>query len=410
MEAIILAGGLGTRLRSVVPELPKCMASVAGRPFLHYLLKQLGNSGFTHVILSLGYKQELIEDWISKNQWPFSLSFSVEKEPLGTGGALRRALAHAREKQVLIMNGDTFFDVNLEAFYGFHIQNKAEISIALKPMMNFDRYGNVETDEKCKITAFKEKKPCSVGQINGGIYLINCDTDLINVGKEKFSFETEVLQKQAGIADLFGFIGSGYFIDIGIPEDFHKATIDFKEWKDGGLTKKFDTLFLDRDGVINRRRLNDYVKKWEEFQFLPGVLEALTILSGYFKQIVIVTNQRGVGKGMMSEDDLICIHDKMISEIGICGGRIDKIYYCIDTNEDSLNRKPNPGMAFQARKDFPDIDFKKSIMIGDEVSDMDFGNRLGMKSILINYSESKDGLLAFALDLSRQSRIDYLIL
>jgi len=178
--------------------------------------------------------------------------------------------------------------------------------------------------------------------------------------------------------------------------------IQFKELNGFDLTGQFDTLFLDRDGVINRHCLNNYVKKWEEFEFLPGVLEALAIISGYFRHVLIVTNQRGVGKGLMTEDELRCIHEKMISEIGIHGGRIDKIYFCVDTNEDSINRKPNLGMAFQARKDFPDIDFRNSIMIGDEVSDMDFGNRLGMKCLLINNSESKDGLLAFALSLSRQ--------
>ena len=229
MEAIILAGGLGTRLRDVVPELPKCMAPVAGRPFLYYLLNYLENKGFAHVILSLGYKHELIEDWISNNSWPFSISLSIENEPLGTGGALKQALVHTKERRVLIMNGDTFFDVNLEAFYNSHHQRKAEISVALKPMMDFDRYGNVETNESGKIMVFQEKQSCKTGQINGGLYLINRDSSLINVGKEKFSFETDVLQKQAGISDIYGFNSSGYFIDIGIPEDYSRAKIDFKD-------------------------------------------------------------------------------------------------------------------------------------------------------------------------------------
>lgn len=177
--------------------------------------------------------------------------------------------------------------------------------------------------------------------------------------------------------------------------------IQFSGFNDCG-TNQYDTLFLDRDGVINRHLLNDYVKEWNDFEFLPGVLEALSIICGYFRHVLIVTNQRGVGKGLMTKDELMCIHEKMIYEIEIHGGRIDKIYCCVDTREDSPNRKPNIGMALQARIDFPDIDFKKSIMIGDEVSDMDFGNILGMKSILINNAENGGSLLAFALSLSRQ--------
>lgn len=229
MEAIILAGGLGTRLKSVVADLPKCMAPVAGKPFIYYILRYLGNNGFTHVIFSLGYKHEFIENWVNKSQWPFSISFSVEDEPLGTGGALKLALAHAREEHVLIMNGDTFFDVNLKKLYDFHKRKNSEISIALKPMSDFDRYGNVETNKNDKIIAFNEKQPCHKGQINGGIYLINRGLNLVNVGKEKFSFETDVLQQLAGISEIYGFSSSGYFIDIGIPADYSKANIDFKE-------------------------------------------------------------------------------------------------------------------------------------------------------------------------------------
>lgn len=165
------------------------------------------------------------------------------------------------------------------------------------------------------------------------------------------------------------------------------------------MFEQFNTLFLDRDGIINRHLPSNYVKKWEEFEFLPGVLEAMKIFSGYFEHILVVTNQRGVGKGIMTENNLIIIHNNMISEINRHQGRIDKVYYCTDIDKDSPNRKPNPGMALQAKSDFPEIDFKKSIMVGDDVSDMEFGNRLGMKTILINNFKDKDGLLEFALSM-----------
>jgi len=161
-------------------------------------------------------------------------------------------------------------------------------------------------------------------------------------------------------------------------------------------SRSYNTLFLDRDGVINRHRPNDYVKNWDEFEFLPGVLDAFIILASYFKHILVVTNQRGVGKGLMTVDDLNQIHQRMVSKIEAYGGRIDKIYYCTDINNDSVNRKPNPGMAFQAKMDFPDIDFNRSIMIGDSLSDAEFGNNLGMKTILISDENPIGNLFEFA--------------
>jgi histidinol-phosphate phosphatase family protein len=147
------------------------------------------------------------------------------------------------------------------------------------------------------------------------------------------------------------------------------------------------TLFLDRDGVINEKKDNDYVKNWSEFTFLPGSLEAISNLSKLFERIIIVTNQRGVGKGFMREKDLLAIHEKMIDEIKFNAGYISKIYFCTDLSDDSEFRKPNSGMANQAKFDFPEIDFEKSIIVGDSYSDMIFGDRLKMKKVLICKNE-----------------------
>ncbi|MBK8346229.1 MAG: HAD-IIIA family hydrolase [Saprospiraceae bacterium] len=144
------------------------------------------------------------------------------------------------------------------------------------------------------------------------------------------------------------------------------------------------TLFLDRDGVINERLPDDYIKTWEEFIFLSGVLEALSIFSLFFQRIFIVTNQAGIEKGVISHEGLHEIHDKMMEIIMYHGGRIDEIYYCpFKADLDPLCRKPNPGMALQAKKDYPEINFSKAIMVGDSDSDIAFGNNLGMKTILV---------------------------
>jgi histidinol-phosphate phosphatase family protein len=145
------------------------------------------------------------------------------------------------------------------------------------------------------------------------------------------------------------------------------------------------TLFLDRDGVINRRPVDDYVKNWDEFEFLPGVLEAIKNLSGIFRKIIVVTNQQGIGKGLMTVEGLADIHQKMVLEIEKYGGRVDAVYFCPNLKGADENcRKPGIAMAELAKRDFPEIDFEKSIMAGDMESDMAFGRNAGMKTVFVN--------------------------
>lgn len=148
-------------------------------------------------------------------------------------------------------------------------------------------------------------------------------------------------------------------------------------------TKPYNTLFLDRDGVINIQRLGDYVKSADEFVFIDGVQEALQIASTLFKYIIVVTNQRGVGKGLMSLHDLESVHRYMTETIAANGGRIDRIYTCTETDDSHIDRKPNPGMALQAKQDFPDMDFENSFVAGDSLSDMQFAANAGISAILI---------------------------
>jgi D-glycero-D-manno-heptose 1,7-bisphosphate phosphatase len=154
------------------------------------------------------------------------------------------------------------------------------------------------------------------------------------------------------------------------------------------------TLFLDRDGVINKKRDNDYVKCWEEFEFIDGAIDAISTFSNLFGRIIIVTNQRGVGKGLMTENELNLIHIKMLDDLNSKSGKISKVYYCVDLSEKSEFRKPNLGMALAAKSDFPEIDFAKSIMVGDSISDMQFGNSLGMKCIYISTSNIKSDVFS----------------
>lgn len=225
-EAVILAGGLGTRLQSVVNDKPKCMATVAEMPFLKYLFDYLEREKFTHVILALGYKSEYVLNWLSLQKLPFSVSYVIEEEPLGTGGAIQLALGKSECEDVFVLNGDTYFDVDTNKLYSFYRNQNANIALALKPMTDFDRYGSVDIDIDGHIICFNEKEYRKAGLINGGVYLLNkniFDTSL----PLKYSFEKEILEGKIGQIKIDGNVQDSYFIDIGIPEDYEKANIDF---------------------------------------------------------------------------------------------------------------------------------------------------------------------------------------
>ncbi|EAH7515120.1 nucleotidyltransferase family protein [Campylobacter coli] len=222
MQAIVLAGGLGTRLKSVVQDLPKPMAPINEKPFLAFVLEHLKKQGITEIILSVSYKYELIQEYFKDEFYGMKIHYNIEKELLGTGGAVKDALKLVKN-EVYVLNGDTFFDIDLKKL----VLNGSKICIALKQMQNFDRYGTVNVDEQGIVTSFEEKVFKKQGLINGGIYLLKKDIfDEFSLEK-KFSFE-EFLQENYKSLKIQTQIFDDYFIDIGIPEDYKKF-IKFKK-------------------------------------------------------------------------------------------------------------------------------------------------------------------------------------
>lgn len=227
--AIILAGGFGTRLQQVVNDVPKCLAPIAGKPFLHYLLTGLEQQGIRHVIFSLGYKHAQVVQYLQTEQAHRSWKVVVEHTPLGTGGAIRFAAQTAETAHVLVVNGDTWFDVDLKHLAADHMQADADATLALKRMTHVDRYGLVELDHRGYISAFREKQFTESGLINGGVYAINVDRFVQDTPTGNFSMEQAFLSPRAGTGKLMGSIHEGYFIDIGIPEDFDRASQEFPQ-------------------------------------------------------------------------------------------------------------------------------------------------------------------------------------
>jgi len=167
------------------------------------------------------------------------------------------------------------------------------------------------------------------------------------------------------------------------------------------------TLFLDRDGVINQEKTNSYIFHYGEFRFYDQVKEALRIFASVFGRIVVVTNQRGVGKGLMTAEELAIIHDKMMAEVVLAGGRIDRIYYSDSLDDNHPQRKPNPGMALAAQKDFPEIDFHHALMVGNNLSDMEFGRNAGMYTVYLRTTHPDQPLPHPAIDLAFNSLYDF---
>lgn len=228
MEAIILAGGLGTRLKSVLAETPKCMAPVNGKPFLYYVLKYLKNQDFKRVVLSVGYLKEQIIDYL-KNENEIEVAFAEEEIPLGTGGALKFALDFCKSKNPFVLNGDTLFNVNLKKMLKQHADNQSDITIAVRRVDDVSRYGEIEFDEQKRILNFKEKSDFpKEGFINGGTYIV--DKELFRDFEfEKFSLEKDFFVPKVKKLNFSAFISNDSFLDIGIPSDYEKASAFVKK-------------------------------------------------------------------------------------------------------------------------------------------------------------------------------------
>jgi D-glycero-alpha-D-manno-heptose 1-phosphate guanylyltransferase len=224
MEAVILAGGFGTRLQKVVADVPKPMAPIHGRPFLEILLDDLSRKGVTHVVLAVGYKKECVIEHFGTLYKNIQIEYSVEDKPLFTGGAIKQALRFCREDYVMVLNGDTFFDVNLMAMSSQAVKSGSPLTIAVKEMFDFDRYGKLRI-ENDRILAFEEKVFAKQGYINGGIYCLQRDA-LTSIEQEAFSFEMDFAEKYCDKFLIRAFVSNGYFIDIGIPEEYERAQQD----------------------------------------------------------------------------------------------------------------------------------------------------------------------------------------
>lgn len=238
MQAILLCGGMGTRLRSVVSDRPKPMADICGKPFLQYLLEMLRDKGITEVIFALGYMGEMIEEYFQDGSaFGLKIAYSYEEEPLGTGGAIRNALPKILEEEVLVLNADTYFPMDYQGLYRFHQENDGDFSLATRAVPDISRYGAVRRDAAGRILAWNEKledggQPLA-GEINGGIYVMKKSL-IAEIPEGKQSLEQDCIPKWLSEGKrIFGLPFEGYFMDIGIPKDYQQFITDVEQGKNG---------------------------------------------------------------------------------------------------------------------------------------------------------------------------------
>ena len=261
MQAILLCGGMGTRLRSVVSDRPKPMADICGKPFLQYLLEMLRDKGITEVIFALGYMGEMIEEYFQDGSaFGLKIAYSYEEEPLGTGGAIRNALPKILEEEVLVLNADTYFPMDYQGLLRFHQENDGDFSLATRAIEDISRYGAVRRDPAGRILAWNEKlgdggqqpgegskqpiegnaqqaassSPKSLsGEINGGIYVMKKSL-VAEIPEGKQSLEQDCIPKWLSEGKrIFGLPFHGYFMDIGIPKDYQQFITDVEQGKHG---------------------------------------------------------------------------------------------------------------------------------------------------------------------------------
>lgn len=364
-EAIVLAGGFGTRLAHVVPDVCKPMAPVAGRPFLRFIMDQLAAAGFDRAVVADGYRREQIEDFFGSAYRGMSIEYSPEDTPLFTGGAVKRALSRCESDWVFVLNGDTWLDVDFTAMEAAACDVPEGVSsvIAVKRMRGFERYGTVDVDSGGTLTAFHEKRPCEEGLINAGVYLLRGDA-LDNM-PEKFSLESDYFERVVGEGALYAVECSGGFIDIGVPEDYELAQTMLAP-----LARSWKLAMFDRDGTINVD--TGHLHEPEKLELIPSTVD---IMRGYSDdpdyKVVVVTNQAGIAKGLYTEADMRRLHRCMEDELEGLGVHVDAWYFCPhhpDYTGPCDCRKPAPGMLMAAMRDF-DARPSDCAMYGDSAKD-----------------------------------------
>ena len=379
-QAVILAGGIGVRLRPLTYTTPKPMVLVNNRPYLEYLIDLLKKNGISEVVLLLGYLHKKIVDHFGDgSNFGINIKYSIGDVSFETGKRIKDA-ENLIQEHFLLMYCDNYLPLDLGRLTEFH--NKSQTTATVTVYTNKDGItrNNVYVDESGYVIKYdKSREDKNLNGVEIGFFII--DKKILGMMPDNnFSFEKEMLPRLIEKRQLSGYLTDHRYYSIGSPERLLLAEKFLQPKK---------IIFLDRDGVINKKAPKaEYVRTWDEFEFLPGSIDAMKLLSQNGYKIFIITNQAGIARGAMTEDDLKAIHSNLERELEKENVKIEGIYYCPHGWDDGCEcRKPKPGMFFRAAREH-DLDLSKSVFIGDDERDLQTGNAAGCRTLLVDSESS----------------------
>lgn len=360
-QAVILAGGLGTRLRPITNTIPKPMIQFHGLPFLEYLILMLKENNFNEIVLLLGYLPEKVVDYFGDgSKWGVKIIYSISEVEDDTGLRLKKA-QHLINKYFMLLYCDNYWPIRFDEMFEKFLLNNVDALVTV--YNNKDNYtkNNLKINNEGFIEIYdKDRKAENLQGVDIGFYLLNKKVlDLIPDGNH--NFERTVLPILIKNKKIITYCTDHRYYSVGS----HERLILTEQFL---KNEKF--IFLDRDGVLNvKASKSNYITKWENWKWIDGSLDALNILTKNGYKIIIITNQAGIARGMMSINDLEDIHYKMVLDIKNYGGNIEKIYYCPHSwNANCFCRKPMPGMLIQAQNDY-NLNLTNTYFIGDDERD-----------------------------------------
>ena len=375
-QAVVLAGGRGLRLRPLTDKVPKPMISFHGRPFLEYLLGLLRGEGFERVLILLGYMAEAVQKHFGDGgRFGLEVAYSVSPEEDETGSRILRA-ASRLDPRFLLLYCDNYWPMRMGEMWSRFLETR--VPAMLTVYGNRDGYtkNNVRVDEDGYIASYdKSRAEPGLNGVEIGYGILSREVlDILPSGN--VSFEATVYPELARRRQLRAFLTNHRYYSIGSIErlPLTEAFLSFPR-----------TVVLDRDGVLNQKPPKaQYVRTWKEFEWLPGTVDAVRLLKNAGYKVIVVTNQAGVARGVMTEADVQSIHDRMQAELRAAGATVDAFYYCPHGWDDGcFCRKPKPGMLFQAQRDHH-LDLTKTIFIGDDERDLEAGQAAGCRTFLVS--------------------------
>ncbi len=386
VTALLLAGGLGTRLRDSVPDRPKVLAEVAGRPFLRWQLDWLREQGVRKVVLCTGHLGDMVESELADGVDGMEIAFSREWTQLGTAGALRNAAPLVTTDEVVVLNGDSFSDVDLREFLADARENRAACAFVTVRVSDASRFGCVRFDVDRVVTEFEEKRVLArPGWINAGIYYFATQLLRELSPRSPLSLENDVMPRWLGGA-LRAFPSTGRFIDIGTRESFAQAQAFFSG--SPVPVERAGLLVLDRDGTVIEEK--HYLSDPDAVELVPGAAEGLRALQQRGYGIAIVTNQSGIGRGYYDEAAMHAVNDRVVDLLSRAGVRVEGIWHCPHRPDDSCEcRKPSPGMLESATRTLG-YAASECVVVGDKACDIDLGRRAGAKTALVRTGYGKE--------------------